>query len=243
VIKVDLGMGQEEVAKVIQKYNLLAVPVVDSENHLQGMVTVNDIMDVIHEEATKDAAQMAGTTSGDVRRTVPSWLAALGRISWLSAAIVGGGLAALILRSYAQSVSAMLPLVYFLPMLLAVGGGFVAQSLASVGSSLADDGRQVWRILGREVGLGVLVGAVAGLLVALLAYLGMGTLGLGVVLGISLATTLPIAGAVGALLPIVLKRVGGDPSWASSAVLVPLVSVVSVFIYLGLATYLIQHLV
>jgi len=152
-------------------------------------------------------------------------------------------LAALILRSYAQSVSAMLPLVYFLPMLLAVGGGFVAQSLASVGSSLADDGRQVWRILGREVGLGVLVGAVAGLLVALLAYLGMGTLGLGVVLGISLATTLPIAGAVGALLPIVLKRVGGDPSWASSAVLVPLVSVVSVFIYLGLATYLIQHLV
>jgi magnesium transporter len=243
VIKVGVDTDQEEVARVIAKYNLLAVPVVDPENCLQGMVTVNDIIDVIHEEATEDAARMAGTTAGDVQRTAPSWRAALGRISWLSAAILGGGAAAVVLHSYSRSLASMLPLIYFLPLLLAVGGGFVAQSLAAVGHSQADDSVRLWPALRREIGMGTLVGIVTGLVVAAVVFWWTDAAALGLVLGISLAITLPIAGAVGALLPILLKRAGADPSWASSAVLDPLISVISVFIYLSLATYLIKHLV
>jgi len=243
VIKVDVDTDQEEVARVIRKYNLLAVPVVDRENRLQGMVTVNDIVDVIHDEATEDAAQMAGTTAEDVERTVPWWQAALGRVARLTAAIIGGGLAAAILRAYVQSLEQAMPLVFFLPMLLSVVGGFVAQTLVAGGRSAVENGRNLWASVSREVGLGLLAGLAAGLLVMVLVVLSMGTLGLGLVLGISVAVALPIAGAVGSLLPLLLKRAGADPTWASSAVLDPLISVVSLFIYLSLATYLIQRLV
>ncbi len=243
VIKVDVDTDQEEVARVIRKYNLMAVPVVDRQNRLQGMITLNDIVDVIDAEATKDVAQIAGTSTGDLARTVSPWRAAFSRLSWLTAAVAGGGAAAFILRAYAQSLDQAPPIVFFLPMLLSVVGGFVAQTLVAAGRGLAEGDRTLWGTLGRELGLGLLVGAVAGLLVTAVVSLFMGALGLAVVLGVSLATTLPIAGAVGTLGPHLLKRLGVDPAWASAAVLAPVISVVSVFIYLSLATFLIQNLV
>ena len=243
VIKVDVDTDQEEVARVIRKYNLMAVPVVDHQNRLQGMITVNDIVDVIDAEATKDVAQMAGTSEGDLARTVSPWRVAVSRLAWLTVAVAGGGAAAFILRAYAQSLDQAPPIVFFLPMLLSVVGGFVAQTLVSAGRGLSEDSHRLRDTLGRELGLGLLVGAVAGLLVMAVVSLFMGALGLGLVLGVSLATTLPIAGAVGTLGPHLLKRWGVDPSWASAAILAPLISVVSVFIYLSLATFLIQHLV
>jgi magnesium transporter len=243
VIKVDVDTDQEEVARVIRKYNLMAVPVVDRQNRLQGMITVNDIVDVIDAEATKDVAQMAGTSAGDLARTVSPWRAAVSRLSWLTVAVAGGGAAAFILRAYTQSLDQAPPIVFFLPMLLSVVGGFVAQTLVSAGRGISEESHRLRDTLGRELGLGLLVGAVTGLLVMAVVSLFMGALGLGVVLGVSLATTLPIAGAVGTLGPHLLKRWGVDPSWASAAILAPLISVVSVLIYLSLATFLIQHLV
>jgi magnesium transporter len=243
VIKVDVDTGQEEVARVIRKYNLMAVPVVDHENRLQGMITLNDIVDVIDAEATKDVAQMAGTSAGDLARTVSPWSAAASRLSWLTVAVAGGGAAAFILRAYAQSLDKAPPIVFFLPMLLSVVGGFVAQTLVSAGRGLSEDSHRLRDTLGRELGLGLLVGAVSGLLVMAVVSLFMGAMGLGLVLGVSLATTLPIAGVAGTLGPHLLKRGGVDPAWASAAILAPLISVVSVLIYLSLATFLIQHLV
>jgi magnesium transporter len=128
-------------------------------------------------------------------------------------------------------------------MLLSVVGGFVAQTLVAAGHGMSDEAHGLRDTLGREVGLGILVGVVAGLLVMLVVSLFMGALGLGLVLGVSLATTLPIAGASGTLAPHLLKRWGVDPTWASSAILAPLIGVVSVLIYLSLATFLIQQLV
>ncbi|MDP3047324.1 MAG: magnesium transporter, partial [Chloroflexota bacterium] len=192
---------------------------------------------------TEDVAQMAGTSAGDLARTVSPWRAAVSRLSWLMAAVAGGGAAALILRAYAQSLDQAPPIVFFLPMLLSVVGGFVAQTLVAAGHGRTEEGHGLRDTLGREVSLGILVGVVAGLLVMVVVSLFMGALGLGVVLGASLATTLPIAGAVGTLGPHLLKRWGVDPTWASAAILEPLIGVVRVFIYLSLATFLIQHLV
>jgi len=241
VIKVDVHTDQEEVARIMDKYHLLAVPVVDGQNHLRGMITVNDIVDVIHEETTEDMAQMLGTTPGDVQHEVPSWLAALGRVSWLSAAILGGAMAAVILRTYGEALASFLPLAYFLPLLLAVSSGFVAQSLAAAGTGLAVEGRPPWLVVGREAGLGLLVGLVTGIAVAAGVSWWMSSRVLGLALGISLAITLPLAGALGAFLPILLRRLGTDPSWASSAVLGPAVGVVSILVYLSLATWLINR--
>ncbi|MDP3046515.1 MAG: magnesium transporter, partial [Chloroflexota bacterium] len=222
VIKVEVDTDQQEVARVIRKYNLMAVPVVDHENRLQGMITVNDIVDIIDAEATEDVAQMAGTSAGDVARTVSPWRAAASRLSWLMAAVAGGGAAAFILRAYAQSLDQAPPIVFFLPMLLSVVGGFVAQTLVAAGHGMSEEGHGLRGTLGREVSLGILVGVVAGLLVMAVVSLFMGALGLGLVLGVSLATTLPIAGAVGTLGPRLLKQWGVGPTWASAAILDPL---------------------
>ncbi len=242
VIKVDVDTDQEEVARVIRKYNLLAVPVVDRDNRLQGMVTVNDIVDVIHEEATENAAALAGTSAGDVAHTVPQWQAVLDRVKGLLAAIVGGGAAALILRAYSGSLFQALPLAFFLPILVLVVGGFVAQTLVSADASAGEGGADMWRSVGREAALGLLVGGVTGLIVMLMALAFTGSIGLGLVLGISVAIVLPIAGATGSLLPGLLKRAGANPVWVSGAVLDPSITVLSVVIYLTLAAFLIQHL-
>jgi magnesium transporter len=243
VIKVNVDTDQEEVARVIRKYNLMAVPVVDRENRLQGMITLNDVVDMIDAEAAKEVAQLAGTSAGDLARTMSPWRVAFSRLSWLAVAVTGGGAAAFILRAYTQSLGQALPIVFFLPMLLLVAGGFVAQTLVSVGRGPFEEGRSLSDALVRELGLGLLVGAVTGLMVMAVVSLFMGALGLGLVLGVSLAVTLPIAAAVGTVGPHLLKRWGLDPSWASVAILAPLVSVVSVLIYLSLAEFLIQHLV
>jgi Mg2+ transporter MgtE len=243
VIKVDVDTDQEEVARVIRKYNLLAVPVVDHDNRLQGMVTVNDIVDVIHQEATENVAALAGTSAGDVEHTVPPWRAVLDRVAGLLAAIVGGGAAALILRAYSGSLLQALPVAFFLPILLLVVGGFVAQTLVAADLSAGEGGAVMWRSVGRETALGLLVGGVTGLLVMLLAVTFTGSFELGLVLGISVATVLPVAGAAGSLLPGLLKRAGANPAWVSGAVLDPLITVLSVVIYLTLATFLIQNLV
>lgn len=242
VIKVDVDTSQEEVAAVIRKYNLLAVPVVDRENRLQGMVTVNDIVNVIQQEATDNVAALAGTSAGDVEHTVPPWQVVLDRVAGLLVAIAGGGAAALVLREYSGSLFQALPLAFFLPILVMVVGGFAAQTVVVAGLSAGEGGVLMWRSVGREAALGLLVGGVTGLLVMLLALVFTGSAVLGLVLGVSVATALPIAGAVGSLLPGLLKRAGANPVWVSSAVLDPLITVLSVLIYLTLATFLIKHL-
>jgi magnesium transporter len=242
VIKVDVDTSQEEVVGVIRKYNLLAVPVVDRENRLQGMVTVNDIVDVIHQEATENVAALAGTSAGDVEHTVSGWQVVVDRVAGLLAAIVGGGAAALVLRAYSGSLFQALPLTFFLPILVLVVGGFVAQTRVVAGLAAGEGGVVMWRSVGRETELGLLVGGVTGLLVMLLALAFTGSVVLGLVLGISVAIVLPVTGAVGSLLPGLLKRAGANPAWISGAVLDPFIAVLSVLIYLTLATYLIQHL-
>ena len=138
-------------------------------------------------------------------------------------AIAGGGVAAFILRGYVQSLEQALPLAFFLPMLLSVVGGFVAQSLVASGRSVAMDGRGVWTIVGREVALGLLVGVLAGALVMILVSVFMGTLGWGSCWGPAWPRRCLSPAPSGALLPLLLKRAGVDPTWASSAVLDPVV--------------------
>jgi Mg2+ transporter MgtE len=242
VIKIALDTDQEDVADVLRKYGLLAVPVVDDQNRLQGLVTVDDVMDVMHEEATEDISQLTGTTVADVQQTTPAWQAALGRFGWLLASLVGGVIAGAIVRGYAGSLQSLVALVFFIPLLLATTSGLGTQALAVAGRGLAAGTRGLWESLGRELIIGGLVGLVSGVIVAVIAYLWGGTAVFGLVVGASIALALTVAALLGALIPFALQRAGIDPSLIPSQVLDPLVDVVGILIYLSLATYLLRHL-
>lgn len=241
VIKVGVEADQEQVAQTIAKYDLLAVPVVDGEGHLLGMVTVDDVIDVMEEEATEDISQLAGTTSRDVEQTASLWGAAAGRMGWLAAGLGGGALSGLLLQAYGPSWSALPSLVYFLPLLLLVGSEVVAQTSAVVARALGLGlGRGlVWR----ELGIAALLAAASGLLAGAISYGLVGRPMLSLVVGLSLFLTLLVAASVGGLLPLLLRGLGVSPTLAGNPILRPAVALVSLFIYLSLSTNLYSHLV
>jgi Mg2+ transporter MgtE len=236
VIKVRAEADQEEVAQTISKYDLLAVPVVDEEDHLLGMVTVDDVIDVIEEETTEDISQIAGTTARDVEHTAPILGAALGRLGWLVSGLGGGILAGIMLQAYSPSWRTVLALVYFIPLLLLVGSEVVAQSSAVVGRGLGLGVRRGF--LWREVGIVGMLGVIIGLLAGGIAFALVGRPMLSLVLGLSMALTLLVAAGLGGLLPLALQRLRLSPTLAGSPILQPAVSLVSLFIYLSLSTTL-----
>ncbi|MDO8689286.1 MAG: magnesium transporter [Dehalococcoidia bacterium] len=241
VIRVRVDTDQEEVAQTIAKYNLLAVPVTDPQDRLLGMVTVDDVIDVIREEATEDISQMSGTTSGDVEHTSSVVGAAAGRMGWLVAGLAGGALSGLLLKAYSPSLGSLQGLVYFIPLLLLVGGEVVAQTSAVVARALSLGMRRglVWR----EVGIAAMLAATSGLLAGVFSYALVGRAVLMLVVGASLFLTLLAAALLGGVLPILLRNLKVSPTLVGRPVLQPVVAIVSILIYLSLSTSLYVHLV
>lgn len=240
VIKVRAHADQEEVAQIIAKYDLLAVPVVDEEDRLLGMVTVDDVIDVLSEEATEDISQMSGTTSEDVAHTASLLEAAAGRMGWLVASLAGGALSGLLLQAYGSSIGTLQSLVYFIPLLLLVGGEVVAQTSAVVARALGLGLRRglVWR----EVGIAATLAAASGLLAAGISYALVGRPVLILVVGLSLFLTLLAAALLGGVLPWLLRGLRVSPTLVGRPVLQPAVALVSLLIYLSIGTNLYAHL-
>ena len=241
VIKVGVDADQEEVAHIIAKYDLLAVPVVGEGEQLLGMVTVDDVIDVLKEEATEDISEMSGTTSEDVEHTASLLGAAAGRMGWLVASLAGGALSGFMLQAYGASVGTLQSLVYFIPLLLLVGGEVVAQTSAVVGRALGLGLRRglVWR----EVGIAGMLSATSGLLAAAISYALVGRPVLILVVGLSLFLTLLAAALLGGLLPLLLRSLRVSPTLVGRPVLQPVVALVSLLIYLSIGTNLYGQLV
>ncbi len=241
VIKVRADVDQEEVAQTIAKYDLLAVPVVNEDDHLLGIVTVDDVIDVIREEATEDISEISGTTSEDVEHTASMVGAAAGRMGWLVAGLAGGALSGLLLRAYSPALGTLQGLVYFIPLLLLVGGEVVAQTSGVVARALGLGLRKglIWR----EIGISAILAATSGLLAGAFSYALVGRPVLILVVGLSLFLTLLIATLLGGLLPFLLRGLKISPTLVGRPVLQPVVAMVSILIYLSLSTNLYVHLV
>lgn len=241
IIKVNVNADQEEVAQLIAKYDLLAVPIVDEEDRLLGMVTVDDVIDVMKEEATEDISEISGTTSGDVEHTASLLGATMGRMGWLFASLTGGALSGLLLQSYGASLGALQSLVYFIPLLLLVGGEVVAQTSAVVGRALGLGLRRglVWR----EVGIAGMLAAASGLIAAAISYAMVGRPVLILVVGMSLFLTLLVAALLGVVLPWLLRGLSVSPTLVGRPVLQPVVALVSLLIYLSIGSNLYFHLI
>jgi magnesium transporter len=244
IISVTTDVDQEEVAKLASRYGLLAIPVVNGANKLLGIVTIDDVIDVLREEATEDILRMAGAGDQLVeQKTVLG--STVTRFPWLLATGVGGALGALLMATFSGPLFACPPLFYFIPVLLALTGVVGLQSTAVVSQSIAH-GRIGMAALGqtflRQLAVGLLLGCVSGALIGGFGWIWLthqpqacdtSAITAVVVLGAGIAASMTVAAALGVLLPIVLAKFLLDPALASG----PLVAIGADL--LGLLVYLI----
>jgi magnesium transporter len=244
VISVRTDTDQEEVAKIASQYDLLAVPVVDAENRLVGIVTIDDVMDIVREEATEDFYKLAGT-SDEERMTKSTLQAARVRLPWLFAAFVGGLLAALLIKRYTPLLSEVIMLACFIPVVLGMGGNIGTQAATIMVRGLATGRislRQVGSVVFKEIRIAILLGALYGIFLGLAAVLLVGLdLRTGIIVGLSLWASMSMAAVVGSMFPMLLKLLHIDPAIATSPFVTTAVDLLGLLAFFGLAgPYLIR---
>lgn len=236
---IPADMDQEEVAHQFGKYNLVSAAVVDADERLVGMVTVDDIVEVIQEEAGEDIRRLAGVgdeaTTDTVVKTVRS------RFPWLFANLFTAAIAALVISAFDASIEQMIALAVLMPVVAALAGNAGTQTMTVTVRAMAT--RDLVPLnMGRVITREIMVAFLNGILFAVLMGVGVSLLfddwGLGGVIAMSMVITLGFAGLSGILIPLALDRAGADPAISSSVFLIALTDAVSFLAFLGLATWL-----
>jgi magnesium transporter len=244
VISARVDTDQEEVARLVASYNLLAVPVVDEENKLVGVVTVDDVIDVIKDEATEDLLRLAGV-SGDERIATPPGEALRKRLPWLGVNLVTAFVAASVVALFESTIEQVTALAVFMPIVAGMGGNAATQTLTVVVRGLAL-GELSWanarKALVKETLIGIGNGAVLGVIAAGVAWATKGDPMLGVLLGVAMVCNMAVAATAGTLVPLGLKALKVDPALASSVFITTFTDVVGFASFLGLATVFIKFL-
>ncbi len=238
LISVRTDTDQEEVARIATQYDLLAVPVVDAENALVGIVTIDDVMDVMREEATEDFYKLAGTS--DEERMMKSTLrAASVRLPWLFAAFLGGLLAALLIQRYTPLLSRTVVLACFIPVVLGMGGNIGTQAATIMVRGLATGRislRQVGGVVFREIRIAALLGILYGACLGLAAWFLVGlSARASVIVGITLWASMSLAAMVGSTFPMLLKTIHIDPAVATNPFVTTAVDLLGLVTFFGLA--------
>jgi magnesium transporter len=244
VISVSVDMDQEEVARQVASYNLLAIPVVDKEGILVGIITVDDVVDVIREEATEDMLKMAGAVEEDAVSKSSSVAAAKVRLPWLFTNLVGSLLSGAILWEFRYTIQEVVAIVSFIPVIAAMGGNVGLQSSTLIIRGLATglvEVTDVWNVFFREVKIGLLMGVACGVILSLVGWIWHQGF-LGVVVGVSLITAFLVSTSMATFMPIVLKRMGVDPAVAAGPFVTTANDITGITIYLTLATIFMEYL-
>tara|TARA_B100000315_G_scaffold225094_1_gene231104 strand:+ start:321 stop:1721 length:1401 start_codon:yes stop_codon:yes gene_type:complete len=248
VVSVTTDTDQEEVAHQVSQYNLLAIPVVDADNTLLGIVTVDDVVDVIREEATEDFLQMAGVGKDREILMKSTWENARLRLPWLFASWIGGTAAAYIIGWYEHTLTSMVALAAFIPVIVGMGGNIGTQSSTIIIRGFAT-GRvqlvQVGKIILKEIRVGVLLGVFYGILLGIVAYLKFiddigDPVSLGLVVGLAIFASMLIATSIGTLVPIFLRRLDIDPAIASGPFVTTSTDVLGILLYFIIANSLLH---
>jgi magnesium transporter len=244
VESVTVDTDQEEVAHLVRRYNLFEVPVVDGRRRLLGTIGVDDVIDVIQEEATEDIQRLAGAAGDETIFDPPA--AVFGkRLLWRVVNLATAVLAASVIGLFESSIRDLATLAVFMPIVASMGGIGTTQTATVVirGIALGDLTPGVLRrVLRKELWLGVTTGLANGLLIALFAYLWKQQVLLALVLGVALLFNMVVAAVVGTLVPVALRAFRVDPAIASSVIVTTFTDVCGFFSFLGLATMLIRFL-
>lgn len=235
---------QEEVARQVASYNLLAIPVVDAENKLVGVITVDDVIDVIKDEATEDVYRLAGVSKDDGALT-PALDSLRRRLPWLLVNLATAFMAALVVSRFEHTIGLLPFLVAFMPVVAGMGGNAATQTLAVTVRGLAL-GELTWanarQALLKEGLVGLGNGLVNGLAGAVVVGLFTHNWMLGLILALAMVANMLVAATAGTLIPLGLRAANIDPALASSVFITTLTDVCGFFAYLGLATLFIRFL-
>mgnify|MGYP006098061089 CR=1 FL=1 len=232
---------QEEVAKIVAQYNYLALPVVNKQNKFLGIVTIDDIVDIIRQEASEDFLQMAGVGK-DREILLKSPLEnAQSRAPWILASLVGGICAAAIIGSFDDLLKDIIVLAAFIPVIIGMGGNIGTQSSTIVVRGLATgrvDVNNTVHLIVKEIIVGTILGALYGTLIGFTAEFIAGNeiANLGLVIGLSIACSMVIATAVGASVPLLLKKLGFDPAISTGPFVTTAIDILGVALYFIIAT-------
>ena len=241
---VSAETDQEECARVIQRYNLNLLPVVDGEGRLSGVVLAEDLMDVVTEEATEDMFRIASV--GGERIAGPLSNSLRSRLPWLYINLATAFLAAVMVSLFEDTISRVIALAVFLPVVASQGGIGGTQTVTLVVRSMALGElprRLGLRLLARELALGLIHGVALGIVVGFVAYLWKGNFTLGVVLGLAMLGNMLVAGMFGAGVPLLLRHLRMDPAVSSAVFVTTFTDVIGFVLFLGLAAIFIDRLV
>jgi len=244
VIAVGPEVDQEEAARRIQHYRLRAIPVVDSERILRGIITADDVIDVITEEATEDMYLMAGVGVKE-RAFSPLMESAKRRLPWLAFNMAWAFLAVAVVNAFEPTIAKLAVLAVFMPMIAGQGNNAGVQAATIVVRSMALGEvqlRDVLRLLRKEVTMGMIKGATFGPILGVVAWLWKGNALLGLIAGVSLFLNMIVAGVGGVLIPMTLRRLGMDPATVAGVFDTVLTDIMGFLIFLGLATLFIDQL-
>ncbi|MEA3506066.1 MAG: magnesium transporter [Elusimicrobiota bacterium] len=241
-IKVGVSMDQEEVARLFAHYDLLSVPVVGRSNNLLGVITIDDIVDVIQEEATEDMVRMAGTESEELLSQSVFKIFKI-RWPWLFVSWLGGLAALAVISAFEETLAQAVAVAAFIPVIMGMGGNIGVQSSTIVVRGLAIgkiDLNAVGKSIFKEVKVGLALGISYGVLLGAVAHLRYSqgsNLGLiGLVAGMGIAISMAVASTIGALLPIIFDKVNIDPAVATGPMVTTTIDVIGLSIYFILAT-------
>jgi len=229
---------REQVAHTFARYDLVALPVVARDNVLVGIITVDDVFDVIEEEASEDAYRMgAAGTPLDYLRANPFRIAQQ-RIVWLLALVAMGFVCGFVIQRYSDLIETMIALTFFLPLLCDCAGNAGCQASTVIVRGLATeelDLADALRVLRKEIAVGAIVGVAMAVLAAARALILNGSVPLALTVALAMLTVVVMANILGGLLPLVFKRLGFDPALMSAPLITTVVDITSLFVYFELA--------
>ncbi len=241
VISVRTHVDQEEVAKLVARYDFLAIPVVDETNRLVGIVTVDDVIDIFREEATEDILKMAGAGE-DFIETKSVMKSSRIRLPWLAASCVGGIFAFMVIGHFEGSLQKAAYLAAFIPVIMGMGGNIGTQTSTIVVRGLATGRihlRDFRGVLFKELATGLILGLVYGSLIALVAQFRYSVAAAAVSVGIAVLSSMTVAALVGSLAPMTFARFNIDPAVATGPFVTTAIDIISVYFYFQVATILI----
>ncbi len=234
---IPADMDQEEVTYLFRREGLNSAPVVDSDNRLIGLITVDDIIDVIDEEAEEDIMKLAGVEGGDLYRAILSTTGS--RFRWLFVNLMTAIAASIVISMFDATIQEVVALAILMPIVASMGGNAGTQALTVAVRALATkelSNTNMFRVIGKETVVGTLNGIGFAIIMGVIAALWFGSTTLGFVIAGAMVINLIIAGLSGAGIPILLSKMGSDPALSSTVLLTTITDIVGFFGFLGLAS-------
>lgn len=245
VVKADVYTDQEDIARLISRYDFVSLPIVEQDHTLVGVVTVDDVIDIVMQEANEDIEKLSASGKAINFHTKPL-VAASRRLPWLILLLLIGLISGGIISRFEETLKSVVALAFFMPMIAGMTGNTGTQSLAVVVRGLVSEDlsyTQIIKLIVRELWVGIIIGVTSGILISLITFVWQGNFMLGVIVGSSLLITLIIGTLAGTIIPLILYKFKVDPAIASGPLITTINDILSLLIYFGIATASISKLV